>query len=104
MSVQGCFPRDNSMLRRGHEGRAVGLLYGQRALAIGALAPLNFIGTLLHTRARETPFQRLVKTAKGFEAIMLGSREDADRVLATVRRMHERVNGVIPEAAGPFPA
>src|SRR3954447_9644817 len=94
--ADGYFP-PGSVLRRVHSERAVGLLYGQRALAIGALAPLNFIGTRLHTRALETPFQRLVKTAKMFEAIMLGSRDEADRVLAVVGRMHERVNGVIPE-------
>src|SRR5690242_322178 len=40
----GYFPRRTSMLRRVHEERAVGLLYGQRALCIGALAPLNYVG------------------------------------------------------------
>jgi hypothetical protein len=67
----GYFPRDSSLLRRVHEQRAVGLLYGQRALAIGATNPLNFVGTISHTRARATPFQRLVKTAKMFEKGLL---------------------------------
>jgi uncharacterized protein (DUF2236 family) len=92
------------MLRRVHEERAVGLMYGQRALGIGALAPLNFVGTRLHTRALDKPFQRLTRTAKAFETIFFGSRAEADRVLEGVRRMHEDVNGRLPEAAGPFPA
>jgi uncharacterized protein (DUF2236 family) len=84
--------------------RAVGLLYGQRALGIGALAPLNYVGTRLHTRALDKPFQRLVRTAKMFETIFFGTREQADEVLQTVRYLHKRVEGVIPEDAGPFPA
>jgi uncharacterized protein (DUF2236 family) len=85
-----------------HEERAVGLLYGQRSLAIGAIAPLNFIGTLRHTRARDKPFQRLVHTAKAFETIFFGTRAEADEVLESVRRLHERVHGELPEGAGPF--
>src|SRR5919201_3132631 len=92
------------MLRRVHEERAVGLLYGQRALGIGAIAPLNFIGTLRHPRARNKPFQRLVHTAKAFETIFFGSRAAADEVLDAVHRLHERVRGELPEDAGPFPA
>jgi uncharacterized protein (DUF2236 family) len=100
----GYFPRGSSLLRQVHEERAVGLLYGQRALGIGAIAPLNFVGTLRHTRALERPFQRLVHTAKAFETIFFGSRGEADRVLAMVRQMHERVEGVLPEDTGPFRA
>ena len=96
----GYFPRGTSVLRRVHEERAVGLLYGQRALAIGAINPLNFVGTTNHTWARETPFQRLAHTAKMFEAIMFGSRQEADSVLAVVHRMHERVEGTLSEDAG----
>ena len=103
MSDEGYFPRDNSMLRRVHEERAVGLLYGQRALGIGAIAPLNFIGTLRHTRAREQPFRRLVHTAKAFETIFFGTRAEADQVLESVHRLHQGVRGELPEDAGPFP-
>jgi uncharacterized protein (DUF2236 family) len=100
----GYFPRGRSMLRRVHDERAVGLLYGQRALAIGAIAPLNYIGTRLHTRALDKPFQRLVKTAKAFETIYFGTRAEADRVLEHVHRLHEEVRGEIPEDAGPVAA
>jgi uncharacterized protein (DUF2236 family) len=99
----GYFP-PGSMLRRVHQERAVGLLYGQRALCIGALNPLNYVGTSDHTRQKLTPFQRLVHTAKAFETIFFGTREEADRVLAYVERMHREVRGRLREPAGPFAA
>jgi uncharacterized protein (DUF2236 family) len=101
---EGYFPRDNSMLRRVHEERLVGVFYGQRALCIGALAPLNYVGTNEHTAAKATPFKRLAHTANWFEAIMLGSRAEADRVLAAVHKMHARVHGTLPQQVGPHPA
>lgn len=99
----GYFPT-GSVLRRVQRERAVGLMYGQRALAIGAIDPRNFVGTLTHTRAPERPFHRLAATGKMFEEIFFGSREDADRVLAAVLRMHEGVNGELAEDAGATPA
>jgi uncharacterized protein (DUF2236 family) len=100
----GYFPRRRSMLRRVHEERAVGLLYGQRALCIGAVKPLNYVGTIEHSRSRTTPFKRLVSTANAFETIFFGTRSEADRVLRRVRRMHMRVRGTLPEDAGITPA
>jgi uncharacterized protein (DUF2236 family) len=104
MPDDGYFPRATSILRRVHEERAVGLLYGQRALAIGAIAPLNYIGTREHTRALDKPFQRLTHTAKAFETIFFGPKAQADRVLALVHRLHEDVHGTLPHDAGPFKA
>src|SRR5947209_16072295 len=101
---EGYFPRGRSMLRRVHEQRAVGLFYGQRALCIGALHPLNYVGTSLHSRGKLEPFRRLAATAKTFETIFFGTRAEADRVLETVARMHRTVIGVLPEDAGPYPA
>jgi uncharacterized protein (DUF2236 family) len=89
------------MLRRVQEERVVGLFFGQRALCIGALAPLNYVGTAEHTTARLTPFKRLVHTANAFEKIFFGSRAEADLVLKSVARMHDRVNGELPFDAGP---
>jgi uncharacterized protein (DUF2236 family) len=99
----GYFPRKTSMLRRVHEERLVGLLYGQRALCIGALMPLNYVGTSEHSYAKLTPFKRLVHTGNAFETIYFGSRSDADRVLAYVRKLHERVTGTLPEDVGVTP-
>jgi uncharacterized protein (DUF2236 family) len=97
---EGYFPEGRSILRRVHSERAVGLFYGQRALMIGALNPRAFVGTLLHTNARLKPFQRLAHTAEVFETIFFGTREEADKVLAFVHRLHEKVEGEMPEDAG----
>lgn len=105
MGGDGYFPRGDSMLREVHEERAVGLFYGQRALCIGALKPLNYVGTSLHTRDRRRPFERLSRTALAFEAVYFGSKAEADRVLAGVHAMHGRVSGQLPDDAGPhYPA
>jgi len=97
---EGYFPRGRSLLRTVHEERAVGLLYGQRALCIGAVKPLNYVGTSEHTRNKLMPFKRITHTAEMFELVFFGSRTEADRVLGAVHRMHERVVGELPEDAG----
>jgi uncharacterized protein (DUF2236 family) len=98
--MDGYFPEGSSILRRVHSERAVGLFYGQRALMIGALNPLAFVGTIEHTNAKQKPFQRLSHTAEVFETIFFGTRAEADRVLDFVHRLHERVSGNMPEDAG----
>jgi uncharacterized protein (DUF2236 family) len=94
------FPPGRSMARRVHGDRAVGLLYGQRALLIGALEPLTYTGTMLSTRAGDRPFERLARTAKIQETVFLGTREEADAALGKVHRLHERIKGELPAAAG----
>lgn len=98
------FPPGRSIGRMVHGERSVGLLYGQRALLIGALEPLTYTGTMLSTRAADRPFQRLARTAKIQETILLGTREEADKALAVVNKLHERVKGTLSEAAGAHPA
>jgi uncharacterized protein (DUF2236 family) len=98
------FPPGRSMARRVHGDRAVGLLYGQRALLIGALEPLTYTGTMLSTLSGNRPFERLTRTAKIQETVFLGTREEADAALAKVRRLHETVKGELPGPAGKFPA
>jgi uncharacterized protein (DUF2236 family) len=98
------FPPGRSIARMVHGDRAVGLLYGQRALLIGALEPLTYTGTVLSTRAADRPFARLVRTAKIQETVFLGTREEADRALAAVHRVHETIEGELPKPVGPHPA
>jgi uncharacterized protein (DUF2236 family) len=102
--AEGYFPRGESVLRRVHGERAVGRLYGQRALLIQACHPLAFAGLTAYTTGRSAPFQRLAHTAKTMEAIFFGTRAEADRETARVRGMHARVRGTIDEPAGPHPA
>ena len=97
------FRPGESMARRVHGERSVGLLYGQRALLIGALEPLTYTGTMLSTKAGERPFERLVRTAKAQETIFLGTKEEADRILARVHNQHLRVKGELEEDAGAHP-
>jgi uncharacterized protein (DUF2236 family) len=94
------FPPGRSIARMVHGERSVGLLYGQRALLIGALEPLTYTGTMQSTRAADFPFRRLARTAKIQETILLGTREEADKALAAVHRLHERVKGTLSEQAG----
>jgi uncharacterized protein (DUF2236 family) len=98
------FPPGRSMARRVHGERSVGLLYGQRALLIGALEPLTYTGTMLSTRSGDRPFERLARTAKIQETIFLGTRAEADEALAKVHRLHRSIEGELPEAAGAHPA
>jgi uncharacterized protein (DUF2236 family) len=93
------------MLRRVHEEKAVGLFYGQRALCVGAVKPLNYVGTSTHTRSKSTPFRRIAHTGAMFETVFFGTRAEADRVLTAVDAMHEHVHGALVEDAGPhYPA
>jgi uncharacterized protein (DUF2236 family) len=100
----GYFPDGRSVLRRVHSNRAVGLLYGQRALCIGALHPVAFTGTIENTRGGLKPFARLAHTGKVFETIFFGTRAEADRALAWVHDLHSRVRGELPEDTGVYPA
>ncbi|MBB4663694.1 oxygenase MpaB family protein [Conexibacter arvalis] len=104
MTDDGYFPRGRSLLRAVHEERLVGLHYGQRALAIGALDPRNFVGTIQSSSGRLAPFRRLSRTAAAFETVFFGTRAEADRLLERVDRMHQRVDGELPVDSGPFPA
>ncbi len=101
---RGYFPEGESVLRAVQSERLVGLFYGQRALAIGALHPVNYTGTSQATGGRSTPFKRLARTAADFEAVFFGTRAEADKVLGKVERLHKRVIGTLPEEAGPYPA
>jgi uncharacterized protein (DUF2236 family) len=96
----GYFPPGESVLRRVHEERAVGLLYGQRSLLLQAAHPVAFTGLLSSTRGTPAPFQRLARTAKTMETIYFGSRADADRLTRRVRTMHARVRGTTDRRAG----
>ena len=108
MTVSGAedyyFPPGESIARMVHGERSVGLLYGQRALLIGALEPLTYTGTMLSTRAANKPFKRLARTAKIQETIFLGTKAEADALLDGVHKLHDTIEGELPEAAGHHPA
>ena len=98
--MSGYFAED-SMIVRVMSKRAVGYTYGLRALVVGAVHPKLYVGTAANTEHRDTPYTRLAITGRLFEAVFMGSRNEADRALAFTKRKHARVDGVLPEAAGP---
>lgn len=98
--MTGYFAPD-SMAVRALSQRAVALSYGQRALIIGAMHPRLFVGTAQHSTHRQTPYTRLALTARLFEAVFLGSLEEADRALAFTARRHAPVEGQMEVDGGP---
>ncbi|WP_067562006.1 oxygenase MpaB family protein [Nocardia acidivorans] len=100
MPAQSGYFSDDSMIRRVMRKRAVGLTYGQRALVIGAVHPLLYVGTAENTQHRTTPYTRLALTGKLFEAVSLGTREEADRARKFTAKRHAPVRGALPEDAG----
>jgi len=100
----GYFPSGRSVLRRVHGTKAVGVLYGQRALLLQATHPLAFAGLMANTDGLDAPFDRLARTAKTMEQVYFRSRAEADRVTRRVRAMHSRIQGELPAPAGPHPA
>jgi uncharacterized protein (DUF2236 family) len=101
---EGYFPRGRSVLRRVHEQRIVGLLYGQRGLMVGAVDPVVTVGTFMSSAGAAKPFDRLVRTARVFERTFFGTKAEADRELARVHRLHRRTRGALEQSAGPYPA
>ncbi|MFC8530831.1 oxygenase MpaB family protein [Nocardia sp. NPDC057227] len=91
---------DSSMARRVMSKRIVGLTYGQRALVVGAVNPLLYVGTAENTAHRATPYTRLALTGRLFEAVFLGTKDEADRARAYTARRHAPVRGALPEDAG----
>ena len=90
-----------SMARRALSHRTVSLTYGQRALTVGATHPRLFQGTSQSTTHSSSPYTRLALTARLFEAVFLGDRDEADRALAFTAKRHAAVKGGIAQAAGP---
>lgn len=101
---RGYFPRGESVLRRVHGARIVGVAYGQRALLMQATHPLAFAGLIANTDGLEAPFQRLARTATTMERVYFGTRAEADRQTRRVRALHARVAGQLAAPAGPHPA
>jgi uncharacterized protein (DUF2236 family) len=97
--MKGYFSRE-SLLYRVHRERVVGVLYGQRALMIGATDPLNFVVTALHSSSKRRLFCRLARTAEAIETVIFADRAEADKILAAVYNVHRRVEGSLPVSVG----
>jgi uncharacterized protein (DUF2236 family) len=97
-------PRDDffaegSVLRGIHEERVVGLWALLRAGALQAAHPRAFAIFELHRGPEEELFRRLARTAKALEAVLFGSRSQAQAVGARTRQLHAGMSGVFPADA-----
>jgi uncharacterized protein (DUF2236 family) len=102
MAVESYFD-DSSMLRRVHREHVIALS-GPRALLMQAAHPIAFAGFFMSTGALDDPYGRLRRTAEVLGTVLWGTRADADRATAAVRRIHARKRGSLDEAVGSFPA
>jgi uncharacterized protein (DUF2236 family) len=94
---------DDSLLRRVHREKVVALS-GPRALLMMAAHPVAFEGFFMATGSLDDPYKRLRRTAEVMDAVTWGPKAEADRSTRRVRAMHARARGVLPRAAGRFPA
>jgi uncharacterized protein (DUF2236 family) len=73
------------------------LIGGLRALLLQTLHPLAMAGVAQHSAFREDPFGRLHRTGAFIATTVYGPTPDAERAIAVVRRIHERVRGTAPD-------
>ena len=70
---------------------------GLRALLFQSLHPLAMAGVAAHSDYRADPWGRLQRTADFLAATTFGPATEAERAVAIVRSVHERVTGVAPD-------
>ena len=97
------FFTNESMIRRVQRESFVALS-GPRTLLMQAAHPVAFTGFFAHTGALDDPYARLQRTVRVLGLIGFGDKREAQKATARVRDIHTRIHGVLPEAAGRFPA
>lgn len=95
----GLFPADAAIRRIAGEG--VLLLGGGRALLMQLAHPDVARGVADHSDFGSDPFSRLFRTLAATYAIVFGTEEEAARVAAGVRKVHDHVTGPDYEANDP---
>lgn len=85
------FPADAAIRRIAAEGLL--LLGGGRALLLQLAHPSVARGVADHSNFADDPFDRLFRTLAATYTIVFGTREEAARVAAGVRRVHDHVTG-----------
>jgi uncharacterized protein (DUF2236 family) len=94
---------DDSLIRRVNRELVVAFS-GARALLMQASHPVMFEGFFIKSEAKEAAHARLARTATIMNTIYFGRRDDADEMTDRVREVHARINGVLEEPAGKYPA
>ena len=88
-------------------GERLVVLGWSRAILLQLAHPLIAAGVFDHSGFRSSPFaaiERLHHTTRAMLAITFGDPPRRDAAIEGIRRIHTRVNGTLPEAAGPFAA
>jgi uncharacterized protein (DUF2236 family) len=83
------------------------LLGWARAILLQLAHPLVAAGVFDHSGFRGTPYtaaSRLYHTVHAMLALTFGDDVARERTLEAIRAIHRRVNGVLPEAVGPYPS
>ena len=75
------------------------LLGGMRTLLMQIAHPKVAQAVADHSRFREEPFQRLIRTFKAVHAIVFGTRDEAIAAALKVYTVHERVRGMVNDPA-----
>ena len=73
------------------------IIGGFRSLLLQALHPAVMGGVAQHSSYRDDPFGRLERTSRFIVATVFGTTDDAERAVATVRRVHRRVHGTLAD-------
>jgi uncharacterized protein (DUF2236 family) len=82
-----------SMTWQVHADRSM-LIGGLRALYLQVLHPLAMAGVADHSAYREDPLGRLARTGRFVAATTYGTNAEAERAVAMVRSVHDRVRGI----------
>ena len=88
-------------------GERLVVLGWSRAILLQLAHPLIAAGVFEHSGFRSSPLaaiERLHHTTRAMLAITFGNAGQRDAAIEGIRRIHTRVNGTLPEAAGPFAA
>jgi uncharacterized protein (DUF2236 family) len=94
-SDPGLFGPDSAAWRL--HGDAAMVIGGFRSLLLQALHPAVMAGVADHSSYREDPFGRLERTSRFLVTSVFGTTADAERAIATVKRVHRRVTGTTPD-------
>lgn len=78
-------------------GDASMLVGGIRALLMQTLHPPTMAGVADHSNYKSDPLGRLQRTSHFLGTTTFGSVAEADKAIATVRRIHDRVVGTTPD-------
>jgi uncharacterized protein (DUF2236 family) len=90
---------EDSAIRRVH-GDASMFVGGLRALLLQSLHPLAMAAVADHSDYRGDPWGRLQRTSYFLAITTFGTAADAERAVAQVRAVHDRVVGTAPDGRG----